>query len=391
MYADRAGGRVPHAARAALSAGAGCQNAARGEFPGTTWNFEDATCTVSAPAATVWAVNVGPLRLQPAEPYHAIAMKLRLTAAVLACTSRKELCVRFRAVNRATHCDLDRLHKWMQGRALPRAPGLYDDWAKVLGLTRSGAWLAACPIEEFRAALVGPDGVPADLPPDVGPRRRSAGGGPGVLGGARMLCGDYACYSHAWSPRHGGALIRGSLAIRPGKGTRLVATYGERLLNGSMRISGEVTVTGRSIHFLVWEPDGNLPIFFSLIMPGPPAGALCGMMSGVAFVAHVALPSASRVLMVRLPGAAALEASNGYLDPSPGFLTEDLARLDLRPGRGEELDALATRYFASSADQVTPADQEAFIELLDPGHAAAPAAMQDLRRAAGRLRLAEGN
>src|SRR5580698_10542202 len=113
-----------------------------------------------------------------------------------------------------------------------------------------------------------------------------------------------------------------------------------------MQISGEVTVTGRSIHFLVWEPDGSLPIFFSLIMPGPPASALCGMMSGVAFVAHVALPSASRVLMVRVPDATALEASNGYLDPSPGFLTEDLARLDLRPGRGEELDALATRYFA---------------------------------------------
>jgi len=331
-------------------------------------------------------------RLQPGESYHDIAVKLRLTAGVLACTSRKELCARFRAVNPATHCDLDRLHKWMQGRALPRAQSFYDDWAKVLGLARSGTWLAACPVEEFRAALPALDGASTDLAlAGPMPRARGPSGGPGVLGGARLLCGDYACYSNAWAPRHRGTLIRGSLAIRPGKGARLVATYGETLLRGSMRISGEVTVTGRSIHFLVWEPDGNLPIFFSLIMPGPPASALCGMMSGVAFVAHVALPSASRVLMIRVSAAAALEASNRYLDPSPGFLTDDLARLGLRPGRGGALDALAAQYFASQADQVTPADQEAFIELLDPEHVPAPAPMQGLRRAAGRLRLADGN
>jgi hypothetical protein len=330
-------------------------------------------------------------RLQSGESYHDIAVKLRLTAAVLVCTSRKELCARFRAVNPATHCDLDRLHKWMQGRALPRDPGFYNDWAKVLGLAQSGSWVAACPVEAFRAALGGPDGASTDLPAGPVPRARGASGGPSVLGGARLLCGDYACYSHAWAPRHRGALIRGSLAIRPGKGTKLVATYGETLLRGSMQISGDVTVTGRSIHFLVWEPEGSLPIFFSLIMPGPPASALCGMMSGVAFVAHVALPSASRVLMVRVPASAALEASNRYVDPSPGFLTDDLARLGLRPARGGALDALAAQFFASQADQVTPADQEAFIELLDPEHVPAAAPMQGLRRAAGHLRLADGN
>jgi hypothetical protein len=342
-------------------------------------------------AVNVGAVNLGLERLQPAEPYHEIAMKLRLTAAVLACTSRKELCARFRAVNRTTHCDLDRLHKWMQGRALPRAPGFYDDWAKVLGLAHSGAWLAACPIEVFRAALVGPDGAPADLPPAAtASRARVEGGGPGALGGGRLLHGDYACYSHAWAPRHRGALIRGSLAIRPGKGANLVATYGEMLLSGEMRISGKVTITGRSIHFLVWEPDGNLPIFFSLIMPGPPASALCGMMSGVAFVAHTALPSASRVLMVRVPDTAALEVSNRYLEASSGFLSADLASLGLHVARGAELDALAMRYLGRSAEQVTPAEQEAFIELLDAEQVAGAAPVHALRRDAGRLRLADG-
>jgi hypothetical protein len=275
--------------------------------------------------------------------------------------------------------------------ALPRDPGFYADWAKVLDLPHSGAWLAACPVEELRAALTRPDGAPADLPlPEPNVRAPSASGGPAVLGGARMLSGEYACYSHAWSPRHRGALIRGSMAIRPGKGAKLVATYGETLLSGATRISGEVTVTGRSIHFLLWELEGNLPIFFSLIMPGPPASALCGMMSGVAFVAHTALPSATRLLMVRVPASAALEASNRYLDPSPGFLTDDLAPLGLHVARGVALNALAVRYFATLADQVTPADQEAFIEVLDPEHAAGAARQQD-RNAVGRLRLADGH
>ncbi len=50
----------------------------------------------------------------------AFATKLRLTAAVLGCRGRKEFCARFRAVNPGTHFDLDRSHKWLQGRALPR-------------------------------------------------------------------------------------------------------------------------------------------------------------------------------------------------------------------------------------------------------------------------------
>jgi hypothetical protein len=44
-----------------------------------------------------------------------------MTAAALGCNSRKELCARFRGVNQATQCDLDRLNKWVQGRSLPRA------------------------------------------------------------------------------------------------------------------------------------------------------------------------------------------------------------------------------------------------------------------------------
>ncbi len=48
-----------------------------------------------------------------------LALKLRLTSAALGCHGRKELCARFRAANPHTHFDLERSHKWMQGRATP--------------------------------------------------------------------------------------------------------------------------------------------------------------------------------------------------------------------------------------------------------------------------------
>lgn len=293
-----------------------------------------------------------------------IAQKLHLTAAVLSCTSRKELCARFRAVNPATHCDLDRLHKWMQGRALPRARSVYDDWVTLLGLAQGGDWLARCTLEEFRATVARPDGRPITVrAAEPAARRR---GGPGILGGLRMLCGSYACYSRAWSPHYPGALIRGSLSIRPGRGAKLFASYSERLVTGSVRIDGEVVVTGRSIHLPLWETEGNLPIFFSLITPGPPASAMCGIMSGVALVAHATLPSSSRVLLIRVPPADALEATNRYLDPTPGFCSADLATLGLNPRHSATLDALAARFFANASEQVLPADQTAFAELLDP-------------------------
>ena len=50
-----------------------------------------------------------------------LAAKLRITAALLGCATRKELCARFRSVNPATEFDLERSYKWLQGRALPRS------------------------------------------------------------------------------------------------------------------------------------------------------------------------------------------------------------------------------------------------------------------------------
>src|ERR1700722_12640669 len=90
----------------------------------------------------------------------AFAEKLRMSAAALGCTSRKEICARFRAVNPATQCDIDRLNKWVQGRSLPRASSVYEDLAKVIGAAKTGHWVAECSLEDFAtelAVLVGAD------------------------------------------------------------------------------------------------------------------------------------------------------------------------------------------------------------------------------------------
>ena len=160
-------------------------------------------------------------------------------------------------------------------------------------------------------------------------------------------------------------------------------------MSGRVETVGDVIVTGRLLHIVLWDQDGNLPLFATLIMPGPPASALCGILSGAAFVAHAALPSASRFLAVRVTDTAGLAASNRYVDPAPGFLTADLAGLGVKPREARALDDLAGGFFAEGAASVTPAMQEAFTELLDPeeeGQGALPSSVPDRSIVAARRR-----
>ena len=88
--------------------------------------------------------------------------KLCLTAAVLGAVSRKDLAAAFRRVNPGTPFDLERSHKWLQGRAQPRDARLYDDWAVLLAIGRPGAWIAGCGIEDFVDALISRGPLPRE-------------------------------------------------------------------------------------------------------------------------------------------------------------------------------------------------------------------------------------
>jgi hypothetical protein len=91
------------------------------------------------------------------------AMKLRLAAVVLGCTTRKELAAAFRRVNPDTTFDVERADKWLSGKALPRAADVYRDWSKLLRLDRPLEWLASCSVDELVAILAKRDGVAPDL------------------------------------------------------------------------------------------------------------------------------------------------------------------------------------------------------------------------------------
>ena len=312
----------------------------------------------------------------------AFAMKLRMAAAALGCDSRKELCARFREVNPATQCDLDRLNKWIQGRSLPRAGSVYADFASVIGTGHSGHWVAACSLEEFAAELAGRTGVdPAALVLSDSLTRRGRAQGGGMVGGLGVLAGAFAGYSRAWSPRAAGRLLRGSLRLGLGKGGALTAAYTEALVGREVRLVGEASIAGRAMHFVVREPAGDVPLFFSLHSPGPPAAVLCGIMSGLAFVADETLPSACRVVFVRVPDTAGLDRSNRYLDPAPGAIAADLRALGVEGPGPRLLDAFARDFLAAPPDQVTARDQAALAGLLDGG---GPEADGGASRRAGR-------
>jgi hypothetical protein len=274
---------------------------------------------------------------------------LRITAALLGCASQKDLCARFHDVNPATAFDLNRSYKWMQGRAQPRSARVYEDWATVLGTASPIAHLQSCTVDEFldlvcdchkvtRDALAARAGLLAGASrQEIEPRPDDV-----FLGG--HLAGAYACYCQSWSPYTQGKIVRGSLVIEVAAGgsPKLVATYGEMVVAGRARLRGPVAILDGAVHIDVLDDAARFRLTMCLFLPGRLASSLAGVISGVALVDVVPQPTASRIVMIRVPaaGAVALEASNGYLDLAKTPLSSDLAALGLPVTAPAELDAL---------------------------------------------------
>lgn len=293
---------------------------------------------------------------------------------MLGCTSNKEVCARFRAVNPATHCELDRLNKWLQGRALPRSVRFYEDWAKVLGSSRPGAWFASCGIEAFVVELAllfeaDPQTLMAsEHAPIPSPTARSA------PGPHAYLLGSYACYSPAWSPYHSGKLIRGGLLLGRGKGTAITATYTERVVSGLVGFEGAALIAGRTLHVPVTDPDSGVYVFMTLFVPGPPASAMCGVMSGSTFLGQDPRPTACRMLAIRVPAGVDLAGTHRYFDALPGAIAADLSTLTLHLEASEAFDTLARDFLRNGGggglDQVSIDEQYRLTAMLDRSYLA---------------------
>lgn len=281
------------------------------------------------------------------------AWKLRLTAALLGCTSRKDLCAAFRAANPATAFDLERAHKWLQGKALPRQASVYADWTRVLGTARSASWLASSARAAFLAELC----ALADADAATLEGRAAAFGKPVAEPARHYLCGDFMAYSHAWSPARRGQLIRGAFRLLPGPANRFRAEYQEAIAGGTFLVRGEARLAGRVLHALLHDTGSSAPLFFTIAVPGRPANALCGVLAGATIASNDPEPSATRVVLLRSCDPA-IAAGNGYLPASA--LAADLAHHGLAAMAGPVRVLLGDGF-----EQLGPAEQAALAAAAD--------------------------
>lgn len=298
--------------------------------------------------------------------------KLRVTQELLGCASRKELCARFREVNPRTEFDLERSHKWMQGRARPRSARVYEDWARLLGTDRTPSWLVACSVDAFIEEVVQ---IFAADPPAL--RRRAGIEGERVATGAdgrgttHYVCGAYAAYSRAWSPYYPDHAIRGSLLIAPGKASRFAARYREDLPSGPVELAGTALLVGRVLHIELHEAGSGAPFYVSVLLSGRPASVLSGVCSGATLAGPDPLPATSRIVLIRAPeGIGGLERSNGYLRLEPAAVGGNLATLGLRQAASaeaaSELCAFLAHADASPPGQVGQAAHARLAGHFDP-------------------------
>jgi hypothetical protein len=301
---------------------------------------------------------IGPGGARRAVPVRDFVSKLRITAALLGCTSQKYLCARFHEVNPGTTFDLDRSYKWMQGRAQPRSAQVYKDWATLLG-TSSPIWhLQSCTIDEFldlvcdhhkvsRDALAARVGIVAGTAADEAPADRSDEArieGPRY----RHLVGTYAWYANPWSSCLQGKIIRGGLVIAAtAKGEpELHATtlYSGPTSLGRVQLSGPVRVN-RAICLDLIDAGEEFRVSMCLFLPGALAGVLAGVVSGASWFDADPQPTAGRIVLVRIPGATAaeLEASNRYVDATQP-ISGDLAALGIPAGALAGLDGLLAEF-----------------------------------------------
>jgi hypothetical protein len=299
-----------------------------------------------------------------------IDRKLRATSAALGAMTLKDLAAAFRRVNPATSFDIDRAHKWMQGRAQPRELRLYEDWAKLVDLGQPGAWIADCGLEEFVDAVCARHGADrASLEQRLQSSRRPAARGRPEA--SPSIAGTYACYSHAWSPYFAGRLIRGELTVAPPPGAqRLVARYAERLPTGRLELEGAVETAGRVLYVDLREAGGDAHMFLSLFAPTPPASVIVGFLCGATFLDPDAQPSMTRIVMVRLPAPSpGLRSAVAYL-AAEASVAGDLAGLGLPIADPAAVDRGVAAFLAGGRggglDQIDLASYRALVDLLNP-------------------------
>lgn len=291
------------------------------------------------------------------------AEKLRLTALALGCVTRKELCARFYEINPQTLFQLANSYKWIAGRAQPRSSSVFNDWARLLDLGRSGQFLADCPLDEFRQLLAARYDLAAGQSPDA-----LASAAAFSLGD--LLQGRYAVYSPAWSRAARGSIIRGSLEIAAGTGGALQARYEEQVPGDALCFEGRAAAAHHALHFMLEDLEHQSSLFLCCRIPVPPANVLAGLIAGSAYHDPESRPMAVRMLCVRqLVEGEPIAKRNRYLDFDTDEVARDIEALGYSLPAGSEIGALCAGFLrhagGSEMLEVPLADAEPLIVMFD--------------------------
>ena len=312
------------------------------------------------------------------------AMKLRLAAMVLGCTTRKDLAAAFRRVNPDTTFDVERADKWLSGKASPRTADVYRDWGRLLALDQPHEWMVACSADELVAVLAAHNGVAPELLLEGAQdfpngARRQVVPRP-VRDGMGFVEGAYACYSYAFTPYFPGWLIRSSMVIGPGYGVGSVA-YSHNMPPSPTRFSGDVTFNGRGMQIALHQTAaGDMRIYMALFGPAPPATVLAGMLCGAAVVTPEPEPSAARIILIRLPGPSpAFNALHTVFQPEDS-IAQDLALAGLDFSDQDEVDRRIKAFLPArprhGIEQVTTAEYRELVEYFNREHYARVVALK---------------
>jgi hypothetical protein len=297
-----------------------------------------------------------------------IDRKLRATAAVLGLVTRKDLAAAFRRVNAATPFDVERAHKWLQGRSSPRDARLYQDWVLVLDIDRSAEWIATSEFDAFLDVVATRHNADREALTRQVIATHSARSSDtnGVHSG---LAGTYVCYSNAWSPYFRGQIVRGALSI----GGLISAspqhvTYLEILPTGRLQVHGTLTPGNRAVHMSLKEPSGDAQFLFCLFPPTTPVRVLGGFMCGTTIIGSEPSPSVTRIVMIRLPAASELLHSRSAYLPKEGSFAQDLVSLGL-PVSSPQIDERLSEFLCSGdgkgLDQPDATLYRSIVELFD--------------------------
>lgn len=297
-----------------------------------------------------------------------IDRKLRLTAAFIGATSRKDLAAAFRRVNPNTAFDVDRADKWLQGRSTPRQFSVYEDWIKLLDLPKPADWIVDCDLEMFIEQICSRH----DKDRQQLERRAAAFGKPPPLGqddrGATIV-GRYVCYSHSWSPYYRGQLIRGTMLIEQEHGPqRLTATYFEHLPTVRLQLKGQATATRRGVYIQVGGQSDDMHCFFALFPFSPPGSVLGGHFMGTTVLGPQSQPSVTRIVLVRLKEGERQGMADGYVEADVA-ISEDLEKFDIKfdqPAVAEvHLRKFLARTGGGGADQISTDDFQHLVAIFD--------------------------